>query len=219
MKALLDVLHGGLVAIGHCARQALHVVYVDEHDQMLGLGVEPEEGQATGDLLLVEIAGDELVEEVSGQPLLGLGHRFLLHQLERRDGHHVVQDDAVVVGEVATVFDDGQEGADAVRGDHGEHLHARARPLQPDGEVLPRGTAIGDLAPQVGDQLAVHFAPVSGLAEHEAVKVEEYGRAADQGGERRQDRLEPFLLENDGRELLVHGQAALQKRVLLVDYL
>ena len=94
---------------------------------MRRLRVEAEEGEAAGDLLLVQVAGDELVEEVAGEPLLGLGDGLLLDQLERRHRDHVVQDDAVVVAEVAAVLDDGEEGADAVRGDHRVHLHARGR--------------------------------------------------------------------------------------------
>ena len=58
---------------------------------------------------------------------------------------------------------------------------------------------------------------VGGLAEHHAVEVEEDRRAADQGRERREDGLEALLFEHDLGELLVHREAALQKRVLLVD--
>ena len=57
---------------------------------------------------------------------------------------------------------------------------------------------------------------MGGLAEHEAVKVEQHGRAADQRRERRDDELQALFFEHDLGELLVHGERALQERVLLV---
>ena len=217
MQALLDVLHDGLLALAARVGRRREAVDVDEHDEVRGLRVEAEEGQTTGDLLLVEVAGDELVEEVAGQPLLGLGDGLLLDQLERRHGDHVVQDDAVVLAEVAAVLDHGEKGADAVRGDHRVDLHARTHAVHAEGEVLAVGAAVADLAPEVGDELAAEVPPVGGLAEHDAVEVEEHRRAADQGRERREDGLEALLFEHDLGELLVHREAALQERVLLVD--
>ncbi len=193
------------------------VVDVDEHDEVRRLRVEPEEGEPPGDLLLVEVAGDELVEEVAGEPLLGLGDGLLLDQLERRHGDHVVQDDAVVLAEVAAVLDHGEERADAVRRDHRVDLHARAHAVHAEGEVLAVGAAVADEPPQVGDELGAEVAAVRRLAEHDAVEVEQDGGAADQGRERGQDGLEALLLQHDLGELLVDGQAALQERVLLVD--
>ena len=141
-------------SFAHAVDEGLEAVDVDQHDELLGARLEAEEGETTGDLLFVEIAGDELVEEVAGEALLGLGDGLLLDQLERRDGDHVVQDDAVVVGELAAVLDDGEEGADAVRGHDRVDLHAAARAVrQLDREVLPRGALVGDLLPEVGDQL------------------------------------------------------------------
>ena len=49
------------------------------------------------------------------------------------------------------------------------------------------------------------------------MEVEEHGGAADERREGREDRVESLLLEDDLGELLVHGEAALQERVLLVD--
>ena len=97
MQTLLDVLHHRLLALGGTVEEGLEAVDVDQHDEVLGVGVEAEEGQPASDLLFVEIARDELVEEVAGEPLLGLGDGLLLDQLERRHGDHVMQDDAVVV--------------------------------------------------------------------------------------------------------------------------
>ena len=199
------------------ARLAVGVVDVEQHDEVRRPRVEAEEGQAAGDLLLVEVAGDELVEEVAGQALLGLGDGLLLDQLERGHRHHVVQDDAVVLAEVAAVLDHGEERPDAVRGDHGVHLHARSHAGDGEGEVLAVGAAVADAAPQVGDQLGAQAPAVGGLAEHHAVEVEEHRRAADEGRERGEDGLEALLFEHDLGELLVHGQAALEQGVLLVD--
>ena len=146
VQPLLDVLGGGLARARRARRRRREAVDVDEHDEVRRLRVEPEEGQPPGDLLLVEVAGDELVEEVAGEPLLGLGDGLLLDQLERRHGDHVVQDDAVVLAEVAAVLDHGEEGADAVRGDHRVDLHARAHAVHAEGEVLAVGAAVADLA-------------------------------------------------------------------------
>ena len=104
-----------------------------------------------------------------------------------------------------------------MRGDDRVDLHARGRAAETDAEVLPAGAPVADLAPQVGDELAGHLPAVGGLAQNEAVKVEQHGRAADEGRQRREDRVETLLLEHDLGELLVHREAALQQRVLFVD--
>ena len=88
--------------------------------------------------------------------------------------------------------------------------------VQAEGEVLPVGAPVADLLPQLGDELGAEAAAVGRLAQHDAVEVEEHGGAADEGRERRQDGLEALLLEHDLGELLVHREAALQQRVLLV---
>ena len=184
---------------------------------MRGLRIEAEEGQTTGDLLLVEVAGDQLVEEVAGQPFLGLGDGLLLDQFESRHGDHVVEDDAIVLAEVTAVLDHGEKSPDAVRGDHRVDLHARTHALHAEGEVLAVGAAVADLAPEVGDELASQVPAVGGLAEHHAVKVEKHRRAAHQSRERGKDGLEALFFEDDLGELLVHREAALQERVLFVD--
>ena len=214
VQPLLDVLRGGLGAL---RRVALGFVDVDEDDEVRRLRLEPEESEPAGDLLLVEVAGDELVEEVAGEALLGLGHGLLLDQLQRRHRDDVVQDDAVVLAEVAAVLDHGEERADAVRGDDRIDLYARTHALHAEGEVLAVGATVADHAPQVGDELGAEVAAVRRLTEHHAVEVEEYGRAADEGRERGEDGLEALLLQHDLGELLVDGQAALQQRVLFVD--
>ena len=116
----------------------------------------------------------------SPRALLRLGDGLLLDQLERGDGDDVVQDDAVVLAEVAAVLDHGQERADAVRGDHRVHLHARPHAVHAEGEVLAVGAAVADESPQVGDELGAEAAVVRRLAEHDAVEVEQHGGAADQ---------------------------------------
>ena len=147
VQALLDVLDDRLLLVVHAVDEGLEAVDVDQHDELLGAGLETEEGEPAGDLLFVEIAGDELVEEVAGEALLGLGDGLLLDQLEGRDGDHVMQDDAVVVGELAAVLDDGQKGADAVRGHDRVDLHAaacavrHARPRSPGARRACRRSA------------------------------------------------------------------------------
>ena len=218
VQALLDVLDDRLLLFAHAVDEGLEAVDVDQHDELLGPRLEAEEGKTAGDLLFVEIAGDELVEEVPGKAFLGLGDGLLLDQLESRDGDHVMQDDAVVVGELAAVLDDGEKGADAVRGHHRIDLHGAAPAVgHLDREVLPRGALVGDLLPEVGDQLGGDAPPMGGLAEHDPVEVVEHRRTADQGGERRDDELQAFLFEDDLGELLVDRERALQKRVLFVD--
>ena len=127
VQALLDVLDDRLLLVAQRRRpRALKPSMSTSMMSCSAPRLEPEEGEPAGDLLFVEVAGDELVEEVAGEALLGLGDGLLLDQLERGDRDHVVQDDAVVVGELAAVLDHGEEGADAVRGHDRVDLHAAA---------------------------------------------------------------------------------------------
>ncbi len=128
-----------------------------------------------------------------------------------------MQDDPVVLAEVAAVLDHGEEGADAVRGHDRVHLYARPRALHAEREVLAIGATVADHAPEVGDRVRAQAAAVRRLAEHDAVEVEQDGGTADERRERREDGLQALLLEHDLGELLVHGEAALQQGVLLVD--
>ncbi len=216
VQPLLDVLHDGLFLLGHPALESLELVDVDQHDELLGGRLEAEEGQPASDLLFVEIARHEFVEEVAGQALFGLGDGLLLHQLERGDGDDVVQDDAVVVGEVAGILDHRQERADAVRRHDRIDLHAGGRAVAVDREGLPRGALVGDVAPEVGHELGRDAPAVRRLAEHEPVEVVEHRRAPDQRGERRDDELQALLFEHDLGELLVDRERALQQRILFV---
>ena len=72
---------------------------------------------------------------------------------------------------------------------------------------------LADRADRLGGELAAEAAPGEPLA----AAVEDRHRAADRGGDRRDDLLQAALFEDQALEPALHRDAALQHLVLLVD--
>ena len=159
-------------------------------------------------------------EDVAGEAALGLAGDAAAHQLERDDRDRLLQDQPLEVAEAAGVADD-----------HDPGLRRARRPARSPGGPGP-GPATEGWAGTKGwpspawPSASLRIAPIAS-AESWRRKPRPARRsprpsriadgAADRGGDRRRDFLQAALLEDQPLEPALHGDAALQHLVLLVD--
>ena len=158
-------------------------------------------------------------EDVAGEAPLGLAGDPAPHQLQRDDGDRLLQDQPLEVAEAAGVADDHHPGLGRPAAGRDHRVGQRPpgdRGVGGDEGVAVAGVAerlFADRADRVGGELAAEAAPGEALA----AAVEDGDGAADGGGDRRRDFLQAALLQDQPLEPPLHGDAALQHLVLLVD--
>ncbi len=198
-----------------------------EHEHRSGL-TDAERPQPHGQLLVRQPSGERLREHVAGEPALGVPHRALAHQLERHDGHGLLEDQPLEVSEatgVARRHQPGLRGASAAQR-HGQHQRAArdVRMVRRELGVLDRPrVAVRELLAPARHLLAhlLHrlpgkLAPERLRGDRLAAAGEHAHRAARRGGQRAHHLVEPALLEHQPLEPLVDRDAALEHLVLLV---
>ena len=190
---------------------------------------DAERAQPHRQLLVGQPAGERLGEHVAGEAALGVAHRALAHQLERHDGHGLLEDQPLEVAEAAGVARGHEPGlrraAAAQR--HGQHQRAagdvrdgrartrRSRPLAPcrsSSSLAPPRHLLAHLLHRLVGQLA----PERLRGDRLAAAREHAHRAAGRGGQRAHHLVEAALLEHQPLEPLVDRDAALEHLVLLV---
>ena len=175
----------------------------------------------------LELAGDGGGEHVAGEPALGVVGHAPAQQLERDDGDRLVQDEAVDLGEAAGVLGRDEPGLRAAPS-------SRRRRATPTGSASARAARSGSAGHEAAARRRARArsrssspsaATVSGSSSRRnacsasqlAAAVEDERRAADERGERGDDRVEAALAEDDPLQALLRGDRAPQQRVLLVD--
>ena len=192
---------------------------LEREDQDRRFVADPERLQAAAQLGRLHPPAEGAGEHVAGEPPLGLAGDPAAHQLERDDGDGLLQDQPLEVAEAAGVADDHDPGLR--RAAAGRDHRVGQSPAGDRGVGGDEGMAVGrvperlfaDPADRVGGELAAEAPPGQPLA----AAVEDRHGAADGGGDRRGDFLQPALLQYQPLEPPLHGDSALQHLVLLVD--
>ena len=171
----------------------------DEHRRFLA---DPERLQAPAQLRRLQATAEGAGEDVAGEPALGLAGDPAAHQLERDDRHRLLQDQPLEVAEAAGVADDHDPGLRraAAGRDHrvGEGA-AGDRGVRGHEGVAVAGVAEGLLA-DAPDRVGGELAAEAAAGEPFAAAVEDRDGAADRGGDRGGDFLQPTLLEDQPLE-------------------
>ena len=97
-----------------------------EKTSTAALGAHAERAQPHAQLLLRQPSGERLGQHVAGQAPLGVAHRALAHQLERHDGHRLLEDQPLEVAEPAGVERREQPGLRRAAAASGHREHQRA---------------------------------------------------------------------------------------------
>src|SRR4051794_10001415 len=187
---------------------------------------EPERLEAAAELGALEVARDDRRQDVAGKAALGGVGDAPAQELERDDGHRLVEDQPVDLGQAARVLDRDEPGrrdaAAAVgriaRADRQcEAARREVRVARDEALAVAAAGALAQLGPERGDDLVVELAAERADRPGIAAPVEHERSAADERRERADDRVEAALGEHDPLQALLGGDRALQQRVLLVD--
>ena len=192
---------------------------IEGEDQHRRFVADPERLQPPAQLSRLHPPAEGAGEDVAGEAPLGLAGDAAAHQLEGDDGDRLLQDQPLEIAEAAGVADDHHPGlgrAAAGRDHRVGQGPAGDRGMGGDEGVTVADVAerfLADRADRVGGELAAEAAPGEALA----AAVEDGDGAADRGGDRRRDLLQAALLQDQPLQPSLHGDAALQNLVLLVD--
>ncbi len=192
---------------------------VESKDEHGGFLADPERLEAAAQLRGLEAPAQRPGQHVTGKAALGLTGDPAPHQLERDDGDRLLQDQALEVAEATGVADDHHPG---LRGTAARRDHRVSEGATGDGGMGgDEGVAVGGVGERflanrfhhLGGELSTEAATGEALA---AAAEDRHG-AADRRGDRRDDLLQAALFEDEPLEPALHGDAALQDLVLLVD--
>ena len=180
---------------------------------------DPERLEAAAQLGRLHPPAEGAGEHVAGEAALGLAGDPAAHQLQRHDRDRLLEDQPLEVAKPA-----------GIAHDHDPRLRrATARRDHRVGEGAPgdrgvgrdEGVAVGGMGKGFladrGDRLGGELAAETAARDALAAAVEDRHGAADGGGDRGGDLLQPALLQNQPLEPPLHRDAPLQHLVLLVD--
>ena len=107
-------------------------------DEHRGALPDAERPQPHRELLVGQPPGERLGEHVAGEPALGVAHRALAHQLERHDGHGLLEDQPLEVAEAAGVARRHEPGLRRAAAAQRDRQHERAAGDVRDGRARTR---------------------------------------------------------------------------------